>query len=46
MEYKLNQLKSMYNSNYISSCNNEHTITIRNEGFNCPCSDRMQLQST
>ena len=45
MESIINQLKSMYNSNYISSHNNEHTFTIRNEGFNYPCTNRIQLQS-
>ena len=29
----------------LGSCNNEHSFTIRNEGFNCPYSHRMQLQS-
>ena len=37
MESTINQLKSKYNSNYISSRNNEHTFTIRNKGFNYPC---------
>ena len=45
MESTINQLKSMYNSNYISTYNNGHTFTIRNKGFNCLYTNQIQLQS-
>ena len=45
MKYTINQLKSMHNSNYISSYNNQHAFSIKNKKQYGPCTNKIQSQS-